>query len=66
MLSAFTYVPILARESLGISELLITFMVAGYAAASFIASYIFGRAGDIYGRRIVIRSGLLLAAISFR
>ena len=65
MLSAFTYVPILARENLGISELLITFIVAGYAAASFIASYFFGRAGDIYGRRIVIKSGLLLAIISF-
>jgi len=65
MLSAFTYVPILARENLGISELLITFIVAGYAAASFIAAYFFGRAGDIYGRRIVIKSGLLLAIISF-
>ncbi len=65
MLSAFTYVPILARENLGISELLITFIVAGYAGASFIASYFFGRAGDIYGRRIVIKSGLFLAIISF-
>jgi len=65
MLSAFTYVPLLAREGLGISELLITFIVAGYASASFVASYIFGRAGDIYGRRIVIRLGLLLATISF-
>jgi len=65
MLSAFTYVPILARENLGISELMITFIVGAYAAASFIASYIFGRAGDIYGRRIVIRLGLFLALISF-
>lgn len=65
MLSAFTFVPILARENLGISELYITFIVAGYASASFIASYIFGRAGDIYGRRIVIRLGILLATISF-
>lgn len=65
MLSAFTYVPILARENLGISELYITFLVGAYAAASFIASYIFGRAGDVYGRRIVIRLGLMLATISF-
>ena len=65
MLSAFTYVPILARENLGIDELVITFIVGGYAAASFIAAYIFGRAGDIYGRRIVIRLGLFLAMISF-
>ena len=65
MLSAFTYVPILARESLGISELYITFIVGAYAAASFIASYIFGRAGDVYGRRIVIRLGLMLSTITF-
>ncbi|MHA1943916.1 MAG: MFS transporter [Candidatus Thorarchaeota archaeon] len=65
MLSAFTYVPILAREDLGISEILIAFMVGGYATARFISSYIFGRAGDVYGRRIVIRIGLLLSAISF-
>jgi MFS family permease len=65
MLSAFTYVPILARENLGISEILITVMVAGYATARFVSSYIFGRAGDVYGRRTVIRLGLLLATISF-
>lgn len=65
MLSAVTYVPILARETLGISELYITFIVGAYAAASFIASYIFGRAGDVYGRRIVIRLGVMLATISF-
>lgn len=65
MLSAYTFVPILAREHLGISEIFITFIVGGYAAASFIASYIFGRAGDIYGRRIVIRLGLLLTTVSF-
>lgn len=65
MLSAVTYVPILAREGLGISELYITFIVGAYAAASFIASYIFGRAGDVYGRRIVIRLGIMLATFSF-
>lgn len=65
MLSAVTYVPLLARETLGISEIYITFIVGAYASASFVASYIFGRAGDIYGRRIVIRTGLLLATISF-
>jgi MFS family permease len=65
MLSAGTYVPILARDHLGISELFVTFIVGAYAAASFIASYIFGRAGDIYGRRIVIRLGIFLSLISF-
>lgn len=65
MLSAFTYVPLLAREHLGISEILVTAIVGGFATASFLASYIFGRAGDIYGRRIVIRLGLLLATLTF-
>jgi MFS family permease len=65
MLSAYTFVPILAREQLGISEIFITLIAGGYAAATFVASYIFGRAGDVYGRRIVIRLGLLLATISF-
>lgn len=65
MLSAYTFMPILAREQLGISEIFITVIVGGYAAASFIASYIFGRAGDIYGRRVIIRLGLLLTTLSF-
>jgi MFS family permease len=65
LLSAFTYVPLLARETIGISELLVTVIVGGYATASFISSYIFGRAGDVYGRRVVIRLGLLLATVSF-
>jgi MFS family permease len=64
MLSAFTYIPILATE-LDIEEILVTVIVAGYATASFLASYIFGRAGDVYGRRIVIRLGLLLSTITF-
>lgn len=65
LLSAFTYVPILAREHLGISEIYVTIIVGGYASASFIASYIFGRAGDVYGRKIVIRLGLLLSTLTF-
>ena len=65
MFSAYTYVPILAREHLGISEIYVAILIGCYASASFIASYIFGRAGDIYGRRIVIRIGLLLATLTF-
>jgi MFS family permease len=65
MLSAFTYIPILARDHLSANELFITLLVGAYASASFIASYIFGRAGDIYGRRIVVRIGLLAATASF-
>lgn len=65
LLSAFTYIPILARDHLGLDEFYVTLLVGTYAAASFISSYIFGRAGDIYGRRIVLRLGLFLSAVTF-
>ncbi|MBS3793890.1 MAG: MFS transporter [Candidatus Thorarchaeota archaeon] len=65
VLSAFTYVPILARDYLGANEFYVTLLVSSYAAAMFLSSYIFGRAGDIYGRRIVLRIGLLLSTLSF-
>ena len=65
MLSAFTYIPILARDHLSADELFVTLLVGVYSAASFISSYIFGRAGDIYGRRIVVRIGLLVTVLTF-
>ena len=65
MLSAFTFIPILARDHLGADEFYVTLIVAAYASASFLSSYIFGRAGDIYGRRIILRLGFLLSTISF-
>jgi MFS family permease len=65
VLSSFTYVPILARQVLGVEEVYITLLVGAYATAAFFSSYIFGRAGDVYGRRIVIRLGLVAAVISF-
>jgi MFS family permease len=64
-LSAFTYIPILARDHLSADEIFITLLVGAYSTALFISSYIFGRAGDIYGRRIVVKAGLLAATISF-
>jgi len=64
-LSASTYLPILAKDTLGADEFYITMIVAVYAIASFTSSYIFGRAGDIYGRRIVLRVGLFVSMVSF-
>jgi len=64
LLSVYTFVPILAREHLSVSEIYIPLIVGGEATAAFIASYIFGRAGDVYGRRMIIRAGLLLATLS--
>jgi len=39
-------------------------VVALYAAATFISSYIFGRASDVYGRRRFLQVGLLLSALA--
>jgi MFS family permease len=65
LLASFVYAPILARDYLGTDEFFVTLMTGCYSTAAFISSYIFGRAGDIYGRRIILRLGLLLAIVSF-
>ncbi|MHA1637374.1 MAG: MFS transporter [Candidatus Thorarchaeota archaeon] len=65
ILSTFTYIPILARDYLSADEFYITILVGAYAAASFIASFLFGRAGDIYGRRKILKLGLFLSTLSF-
>jgi len=65
MLSSSTYVPILARDTLGADDLYISLIVALFAITSFVATYVFGRAGDIYGRRLILRAGLLAALVSF-
>lgn len=65
ILSAVTYIPILAQDHLGADEFFIAIMVSAYATASFFSSYIFGRAGDIYGRRVILRFGIVLSTVSF-
>jgi MFS family permease len=65
ILSSTTYIPILARDYLGADELYISLIVGAYAAASFLTSYAFGRAGDIYGRRLILRASMLLSFVSF-
>ena len=65
ILSAVTYIPILAQDHLGADDIFIAVMVSAYATASFFSSYIFGRAGDIYGRRVILRVGVLISTLSF-
>ncbi|MHA1935416.1 MAG: MFS transporter [Candidatus Thorarchaeota archaeon] len=65
MLSAFTYIPLLVKNELSGTDFHITLLVALYSTAGFVSSYFFGRAGDMYGRRLVVRAGLLLATVSF-
>ncbi len=63
ILSSFTYVPILL-QGLGASDIQVTWIAGAYSAAVFISSYIFGRAGDIHGRRLILRAGLLASTLS--
>jgi DHA1 family quinolone resistance protein-like MFS transporter len=61
--SSFTYVPILL-QGLGANNIQVTWIAGAYSAAVFISSYIFGRAGDIHGRRLILRAGLLASTLS--
>lgn len=68
ILSSFTYVPILAKIMMGETSetnFFVSLLVMSYGITSFIASYLFGRAGDIVGRRMILHLGLLLSTISF-
>ncbi|MEM0449462.1 MAG: MFS transporter [Methanomassiliicoccales archaeon] len=62
--AASLLIPNLARDGFGASNWEIGILVAGYSAAIFVSSYFFGRFSDIHGRKRVLQSGLLLAAIA--
>jgi len=62
--ASLLFIPNLAQD-LRANDAQIGMIVAVYAFAMFIASYIFGRASDVYGRRLFIRLGLGLCAITF-
>ncbi len=57
-------IPNLARDGFGSNTVEIGLIVASYNVAVFTSSYIFGRASDVYGRRIILVVGLLLSAIA--
>lgn len=57
-------IPNLARDEFGATTVEIGFIVAAYSLALFISSYIFGRASDVYGRRKLLRGGLLLSSLA--
>lgn len=64
MSSSFIFIPNLARD-LGASEVQIGLIGAAYGGAVFFSSSIFGRASDVYSKKLILSSGLLLAAIFF-
>ncbi|MEW5936899.1 MAG: MFS transporter [Candidatus Thermoplasmatota archaeon] len=55
-------VPILLSE-MGFDAAAIGLVVSAYAASVFVSSYLFGRLADEYGRRVVLRAGLLTCAV---
>lgn len=61
--SSVMLIPLFAKE-LGATEAEIGLIVAAYGIASLISSYIFGRLADIHGRRLFLRLGLALSAIT--
>ncbi len=63
-MAVWTFVPILAREELEIGDTGIGIAVFLYSTALLLASYIFGRASDVYGRRMFILGGLLVSAFA--
>ena len=51
-------VPIILAGELGASEAMIGIIAGLFATAGFLSSYIFGRASDVYGRRLILLAGL--------
>ena len=57
-------VPVILEKELGASKVVIGLVAGAFAAASFIASYSFGRASDVYGRKKILQAGLVLSGIA--
>jgi len=64
MILSWMFIPTLAKD-LGASNLQVGLIGASYGVSIFISSYIFGRASDMWGRKIFITLGLGLCALSF-
>ena len=58
------FIPNMVKE-FGASNLWVGIVLGVYNLMNFISYNIFGRASDIYGRRIFLRIGLFLSAVSF-
>ncbi|UCE73364.1 MAG: MFS transporter, partial [Methanomassiliicoccales archaeon] len=57
------FIPILAGE-LSASDFQVGLIVASYAFALFLSSYLFGRASDVHGRKLFLQIGLILSGIA--
>lgn len=59
-----TYLPLFARDELGLSDFDIGLIVSLCATAMLLSNFLFGRAADIYGRRLFLWVGLLVSSLS--
>ncbi len=57
-------IPNLTKD-LGGAESQVGIIVAAYASAMFVSSYLFGRLSDIYSRKLFINLGLAISAVTF-
>lgn len=57
-------VPVILADELGASSAVIGVVAGLFAAAGFFSSYLFGRASDVYGRRLILLSGLGLTVVA--
>jgi len=62
--ASLLFIPNLARD-LGANSTQIGIIVAAYAAATFAASYMFGRLSDVHGRKLFITMGLGVCTVTF-
>lgn len=58
------FMPNLVKD-LGGSDMMLGIIVAAYSATMFLSHYIFGRASDMHGRRLILRIGLIVSALAF-
>jgi len=58
------FIPLMAIE-LGATYLEVGIIVAAYNFALFLSSYMFGRASDMHGRKLLLTLGLLASSLSF-
>jgi len=57
-------IPNMLRDDFGADTIQIGLITASFNAALFASSYYFGRYSDVHGKRLILRTGLLLTAIS--
>lgn len=56
-------VPVILQNDFGATNDVIGLIAGAFAAFGFISSYLFGRASDMHGRRLVLQLGLLLSGM---